>query len=164
MYGRTALVALALVALALVGCGKGGEARVATTTTLTAPSTPFKRTRAREPFNSVSYTVHLAGFSEGSPNGSAVAEISVSRPSLEICWKFSNLVNVTAPTVARIYAFVPGGPGTHGLRLGPRYTSSGCEPEPYAVLEDFALHPRGFRVSIHDAQFPGGAVRGALSL
>jgi hypothetical protein len=156
MRGRIVVVPLAVLGLALAGCGSTGPgATTARTKTFTSQS------RASVP-RKVAYTVNLGTFSEGSPNGSGHAVITVNTAGRKLCWNFSHLANVTAPTVARIFAYIPSGSGTHGLRLGNHFTSAGCLAEPLALLEVLATHPHGFDVSIHDAQFPGGAVRGQL--
>jgi hypothetical protein len=135
----------------------------AATSPVTAPTT--RTSGAPPPAKSASYSVSLAGTSgglPGAPNGSGLAVISLNASSDQLCWKFSQLKNVTAPTVAKIYKATPHGPGTAGLPLGSAYSSSGCVTEPSIFLGAIGAHPQRFYVSIHDAQFPGGAVRGQL--
>src|SRR5271155_3541467 len=154
MRRRTTVVSLAIVALAFAGCGSSTN-QAATTS---APSS------AVPPAPPSEFHVHLAGYKGGSPNGSALAVISTNPPKGEFCWMFSQLKNVTAPTVARVYQNFPGATGAHGFKLGSAYTSSGCTQLHTDVLEEMGeKRPGHFYVSIHDAQFPEGAVHGPLT-
>jgi len=157
MRSRTAFVSLAVVALALAGCGK-------TNTAATVPATTSSLRPGVAPVRSATYSVSLAGVTGGAPNGSGIATINIEASTDELCWQFSQLKNVTAPTVARIFQKVPGGTGSGGYQLGAVYNSSGCVHEPSVNLGVIEDRPSKFYVSIHDAQFPGGAVRGPLTL
>ena len=77
----------------------------------------------------------------------------------ELCWKFSQLKNVTAPTKARLYHNLPGMPG---IPLGLVYRSSGCIGELPALLEHYEANPQRLWVGIKTTRFPNGAVRGQL--
>src|SRR5271155_1230813 len=108
MVSRVTLVSLALVVLALAGCG---STKQAATTAATTPS------GAPPPAKSASYTVTLAGYKGGSPSGSGHAFISINASTDELCWTFSALQNVTAPTVIRIFHTFKGASGKHGIQL-----------------------------------------------
>lgn len=161
MPNRTPFVSLAVVVLAFAGCGSTKNA--ATTTAATISSLP----PGERPIQAATYTAKLAGFPRGvglrggAPNGSGLAVITIS-PRRELCWKFSQLRNVTAPTVARIFRSFPGGSGLNGLPLGHAYKSSGCVrvPAKTALLGLLEANPQEWYVSIHTVRFPGGAVRG----
>jgi hypothetical protein len=160
MRSRIAFVSLAVVVLAFAGCGGTNKA---TTTAAPTPLPPnVTGHQPLPPLKSATYNINLAGFKGGALHGSGLAVISINASSVELCWKFSQLMNVTAPTVARIYINFRGASGTHGLPLGSPYKSSGCVPESSAVLSEILAHPHRFYVAIHDAQFPGGAVHGQL--
>jgi hypothetical protein len=159
MRSRTAFVspaaaplALGIVVLAFAGCG--GAKTVATTS---APPLPSQR-----PIESATYTVNLAGFEQGAHNGSGLAVVSLNASTREICWTFSQLKNVGAPTDARIYRTFPGASGRNGFRLGRTYKASGCVPAPANVLRELTAGPQEWVVSIHTRHFPGGAVRGQV--
>src|SRR5271163_2164181 len=152
---NTTLVSLAVAVLAFAGCGSTKQAAT-TATTSSAPS----------PTQTSVFDVTLTGFARelghgaGSPNGSAFAVISINPSKGELCWHFSQLKNVTAPTVARLFQNFTGASGAHGFLLGNAYKPSGCIPLEQSTLELMVTKPQLFYVNIHDAQFPKfGAVR-----
>ena len=160
MRSRTAFVSLAVVVLAFAGCGGTNKAA---TTAATSPLPPNVTVyKPPPPLKSATYSTNLAGFKGGALHGSGLAVISINASSKELCWKFSQLMNVTAPTVARIFRNFRGASGKHGIPLGSPYKSSGCVPEAAIVLSELLAHPNRFYVAIHDAQFPDGAVHGQL--
>jgi hypothetical protein len=168
MPRRTTFVTLAVVVLALAGCGSTKNASTTAATGSTPPASVSTPSEAHPPVTSATYVVNLAGFAGGSPNGSGLAVISINPSRGELCWKFSRLKNVTAPTVARIYrnwvgATGRGGStGRGGYLLGRAYESSGCVPEESVVLGLIEAKPQVFYVNIHTARFRNGAVRGPL--
>jgi hypothetical protein len=159
---RTASVSLVVAVLVFAGCGKG-----ATTAPTSTPLLPGVKTQQPPPpVKTVTYTVNLSGASPGTPagapNGSGLAVIGLYPSRNELCWTFSQLKNVTAPKVARIYQNFGGATGRHGRPLGGAYKSSGCLVEPSILFEVLEAHPERFYVAIFNAQFPEGAVRGPL--
>ncbi len=153
---RTTVVSLAALVLVLAGCGSSKKAESTasnpvTTAATTAPTAP-----------ATSFAVTLGPFKGGSPNGSALAMINVYPPKGELCWQFTQLVNVPSPTVARLFRNFPGATGEGGYFLGHKYSPSGCIKVESVVLELIVDKPEQFFVNIHNRQFPGGAVRGPL--
>jgi CHRD domain len=173
MRSRTVAVSLVVfmvVVLAFASCG-GGTKTVTTTAPTTSPTPPgVSKHVGPPPVKSVSYSVSLSGAAgvssprapAGEPNGSGFAAISVNASTGELCWKFSQLKNVTRPTVARIYRAASLGSFLYGFRLGHTYKSSGCLPENPIFLGLLGARPQEFYVSIHSARFPEGAVRGQV--
>jgi hypothetical protein len=167
---RAALVSLALAVLAVAGCG-GGTKTVATAT----PPLPAGVERARPeptPINAT-YQVTLngnratqfglpPGFPHGSPHGSALAVVTTNASTNQLCWKFSQLKNVSSPTEARLFRTFSGATGRHGFLLGRRYTPSGCIHLPAGTLGLIGAKPQQFFLNIHNARYPYGAVRGPL--
>jgi len=168
MPSRTALFFLGIVAvLAVAGCGSSTKKAIVLTGTRSSAGPELKY----PPVRSASYTVSLSGANgvsgplgapPGAPNGSGLAVISVDAPKRRLCWKFSQLENVPAPTVARVY-YRPAGrfAWMFGLRLGRAYKASGCIPTPEGT-QSIEYSPQDWWVSIHNAEFRGGAVRGQL--
>ncbi|MGA2319430.1 MAG: CHRD domain-containing protein [Solirubrobacteraceae bacterium] len=161
MPGRTAFVCLAAVLAALAGCGstKKGAAT-------SSPQPPgLTETGAPAPVKSVTYKVILAGTNGGPPgvpDGYARAVLRIEVARRELCWSFSRLQNVTAPTTARVYRNPSGTSVEPGVRLSATYRPSGCAREPAAFLGLLALHPLNFYLRIDSVRYPNGAVRGVL--
>jgi hypothetical protein len=160
-----AVASMAVLALALGGCGGSGKSSgTAASTTGRARKLPpgVVPDEVLPPARALTYTAHLVPFSGGSPSGSAVALVSLNPATSQLCWQFSQLTNVTSPTVARLYQSFPGASGTGGYLLGSTFNSSGCISRPKVIIQIIESRPQTFYVSIHTAQFPGGAVRGPL--
>jgi hypothetical protein len=158
----TALLSVTVAALASAGCGS-------TTKSASTPEIPgVKRYKPLPPPKSVTYTASLSGASgissprapAGAPHASGLAFISVKAPTLELCWSFSQLKNVPAPTKAFIYRAASLEAWRYGFRLGNTYKASGCLPENRIFLTLLGIKPEQFYVSIRNARFPLGAVRG----
>jgi hypothetical protein len=157
MPGGTAFVALAMLALGFAGCGS------TPTPGSSLPGPGVTIHKPLPPVQSITWNVELSGVSEGfsgASNGSAFAVVGIKASTLEICWQFSNLKNVTAPTAAYIYRRVSIFSGKGGRRLAVPYSSSGCTHWPEIALRLLGAKPKQFWLSIHTARFPGGAVRG----
>jgi hypothetical protein len=165
MRSRTPAVSLAIVGLAFAGCGSTKKAATTPATSATLP--PGATGIAHPPpVKSVTYRVKLAGANEvpaGAPTGSGVAVISIKASSGEVCWTFSQLKNVTAPKEAHIHRGLAGTSGNVVIALGGAYKASGCVPgTPRPLLGLIGANPQRFYVNIHNAKYPGGAVRGQL--
>jgi hypothetical protein len=174
MRSTTSLVPLAIGLLALAGCGSNKKATSsvpastapATVTTETAPP-PGAVTISHPPAPAKprTYRVKLAGSTEvpaGAPTGSGLAVISIKAKG-EVCWKFSALKGVAAPTAAHIHRGPSGTSGPIVIPLGSAYKQDGCvmgtPPQLLALIE---ANPKQFYVNIHNAKYPGGAVRAQL--
>ncbi len=92
--------------------------------------------------------------------GSGTVTLTVSGPR-RICWLFK-LVKVTGPTAAHIHRGMPGRAGPVVIPLGKTFQASGCTAAPAAAVSSLIKHPRRFYVNVHNARYPGGAVRGQL--
>lgn len=139
---RTASVAVAL--LAVVG--------------LVAPSAALAAGRP--------LTTTLSGANEvppADPDGSGTARILVNPGQAEVCFELT-VSNIEPAFAAHIHSGTVGVNGPVVVPLTPPTdgTSSGC----IAVERDLALaivlDPAGYYVNVHNAEYPGGAVRGQL--
>jgi hypothetical protein len=167
MRRTTSLVALAIGASALTGCGSSKQTTSgATASTATGPP-PGAVTISHPPppAKPRTYRVKLIGSNEvpaGAPAGSALAAISIKAKG-EVCWEFSALKGVVAPSAAHIHHGASGISGPIVIPLGGAYKPSGCAtgaaPQLLALIE---ANPQRFYVNIHNAKYPGGAVRAQL--
>ena len=170
LASRTAVAVAAMVTLALAGCGSSTQG----TTSTAAQVLHRPHPEPRKPLESNAYEAQLSGdvgvtgidgAPPGAPNATGLVAITVDAPTNQICWRFSQLKNMSAPTAVRLYRRTAGaGSWRFGFALGNRYTSSGCAPVPksLALLRALEEDPQQWYVTIHSSRFPGGAVRAQL--
>jgi uncharacterized protein YceK len=169
MRSKIALFSLAVTALAFAGCGSSSSSTSSTksssspsTAATTTPSSSTTSTNAA--VKARVYTVSMKGSNEvpkGAPNGSATAVITI-KTSKQVCWRFTNLKNVTAPKVDHIHQGPAGAAGNIVIPLGTAYKASGCVPASATLLSQIESKPSGFYVNIHNVAYPQGVVRGQL--
>ena len=101
----------------------------------------------------------------GDPDGSGFASITLNVGQGRVCWELS-VSDIAPATAAHIHVAPPGVPGPVVVPLSPPTsgTSSGCrEGVNPALIQAIIDFPEQYYVNVHNAQFPGGAVRGQLS-
>jgi hypothetical protein len=100
----------------------------------------------------------------GDPDGSGSASITLNHGQGEICFELS--VSGVAPvTAAHIHAAPAGVNGPIVVPLTPPTSgmSSGCTSADPDLIKAIIQHPENYYVNVHNAEFPGGALRGQLS-
>lgn len=110
-----------------------------------------------------------AEVSPGDPDGSGSASLTLNSGQEEICFELA-WSNIAAPTRAHIHRAPAGQNGPivvfffDTVIANPiPVTNSGCVDVPRDVVKEIRQNPDGFYVNIHNAEFPGGAIRGQLS-
>src|SRR5690348_3049935 len=102
-----------LAGLALASCGSSNNATTTTATTAAkAPPAGATEIGTPPPVKSASYTIALSGATgqpAGAPGASARGVVQIKASSDQLCWQFTGLKNVAAPTRARIYRSLAGG-------------------------------------------------------
>jgi len=99
----------------------------------------------------------------GDSDGSGSAVITVNHGQARVCWEIS--VTGIAPTFAAHIHLAPVGvPGGVVVPLSPPTSgsSSGCTSVDPALAKDILKNPEDYYVNVHNADFPGGALRGQL--
>jgi hypothetical protein len=99
------------------------------------------------------------------PDGTGFASITLNVGQAKVCWELS-VSNIAPATAAHIHAAPAGVNGPVVVPLSPPTTgsSSGCkENVDPALIQAIVDHPEQYYVNVHNADFPGGAVRGQLS-
>jgi hypothetical protein len=99
----------------------------------------------------------------GDPDGSGVATFVINRGQQQICYTLT-VTDIGTPTAAHIHLAPVGVPGPVVVPLATPATgsSAACADVERSVAKDIAKNPSGYYVNVHNAEFPGGAVRGQL--
>jgi hypothetical protein len=102
----------------------------------------------------------------GDPDGTGTAEIELNDDDNEVCWDIT-VANILLPaSAAHIHAAAAGVPGGVVVTLSAPTaagTASDCVDVADDLVDDIIASPSSFYVNVHNADFPGGAVRGQLS-
>jgi hypothetical protein len=107
----------------------------------------------------------LKGSSEvpkGDPNGTGLVVLHLSTAKGTACWQFSHVANIAKPSVAHIHKARKGVSGPIAIPLGATYKAKGCQKASKSLIEAVETNPNRYYVNIHNAKYPGGAIRGQL--
>jgi hypothetical protein len=98
----------------------------------------------------------------GDPDGFGYAHITLNPGQQMVCWQIS-YENIVTPndTQAHIHRAPVGSPGPIVVRLNPN--QPGCVSASYELIKEIIEYPERFYVNVHNAVYPGGAIRGQLS-
>jgi hypothetical protein len=99
------------------------------------------------------------------PDGTGFASITLNAGQSSVCWELS-VSNIAPAFAAHIHAAPAGVNGPIVVPLSPPTSgsSSGCtENVDPALIQAIIDRPEQYYVNVHNAEFPGGAVRGQLS-
>lgn len=115
-----------------------------------------------------SYNATLTGAQEvggGDPDGTGRAEITVADNLDQVCWELSGISNIATPTAAHIHQGAAGtnGPPVFTLTKSNEGRWQGCQSDSEWDQKALEANPAGFYVNVHNAEYPGGAIRGQLS-
>jgi hypothetical protein len=103
---------------------------------------------------------------QGDPDGSGTANVRVN-PGQECISYDITVQDIATPTASHIHKAPPTRPG--GIVVPEDRTSfdpptgSGTEEVDRELAKDLVQNPEDYYVNVHNADFPGGAVRGQLS-
>jgi hypothetical protein len=112
----------------------------------------------------VTLVATLNGASEpdgGDPDGAGTFSVEIDAGAGDFCYTVTS-TGIAAPTMAHIHS---GGVGVNGapvITIDPKGTDMCIAVEP-DVLKPIVATPDAFYVNIHNAEFPGGAIRGQLA-
>ena len=117
-------------------------------------------TAAAQKSNSLHAT--LTGKAEtpkGDPDGRGTAEIKIT--GRQVCWeiKVSGVQKIVA---AHIHKGSPGVAGPVVVPFGKVYKAKGCTTTTAALAAAIEKRPSAYYVNVHNAKYPGGALRGQL--
>ena len=112
------------------------------------------------------FTTTLTGSEEvprpGDPDGGGFAVVAAIPEAGLVCYGIV-VFGIAPATAAHIHEAPRGvaGPVVVGLDAPTAGSSGGCESDPEEA-EDIAADPEDYYVNVHNAEFPGGALRGQL--
>lgn len=100
----------------------------------------------------------------GDPDGTGTARITLNPGQGEICFELT-VANIAPATAAHIHEAPAGtaGPVVVGLTAPTSGTSKGCRSVSPDLVREIMKDPSDYYVNVHNAPYPGGAVRGQLS-
>jgi CHRD domain len=96
---------------------------------------------------------------KGDPDGRGTAEVKIN--GTKVCWEFK-VARVAALTAAHIHKGGPGVAGPVVVPFGATFTSKGCTSTTAATAAAIKRNPSAYYVNVHNAKYPGGALRGQL--
>ena len=94
--------------------------------------------------------------------------IRLNAKTLKVCWSFSALkltalgTASTTPLAAHIHAGAAGHVGAVVVPLGVSFARRGCTTTTQLIMDQILANPKGYYVNVHNASYPGGAIRGQL--
>src|SRR4030067_2771959 len=95
------------------------------------------------------------------PDGSGFATIMLNKGSGTVCWEVT-YEGIEPPTAAHIHSAPFGVNGPDVIPLNP--ISSGCAQASPELIRSLTVAPAVFYVTGNNATYPGGAIRGHLSV
>lgn len=114
-------------------------------------------------------SANLTGAAEfpgpGDPDGSGTALITLNYGQGEVCWEL-HVSDIAPATAAHIHFGAAGVAGGVEVGLTPPTdgSSTGCKSDvDRDLIKAIMQNPENYYVNVHNADFPGGAVRGQLS-
>ena len=105
----------------------------------------------------------------GDPDGSGIMNLTLNSGQEEICFDLT-VADIASPTRAHIHRAVAGQNGPIVVFFFDTVVDppipvafNGCVNVPRDLVKDIRQNPSDFYVNVHNAEFPGGAIRGQLS-
>lgn len=114
------------------------------------------------------FSITLTGAEEvppADPDGSGTAIITLNHGQGQVCWELT-ASNIAPATAAHIHVAPVGVNGPVVVPLSPPTSgsSSGCvDGVNQDLIKAIIQNPEAYYVNVHNAEFPGGAIRGQLS-
>ena len=99
---------------------------------------------------------------KGDPDGTGFVVVEFKAAKGQACWKFKGVKGIGTPVAAHIHKGRKGQAGPVAIAFGAAYKATGCVKAPGATIEAVETNPNRYYVNIHNARYPGGALRGQL--
>jgi len=104
----------------------------------------------------------LLGKSEtpkGDPDGRGTAEVKIT--GRKVCWEIK-VSRVQTIVAAHIHKGAPGVAGPVVVPFGKIFKAKGCTTTTAAIAAAIEKKPAAYYLNVHNAKYPGGALRGQL--
>ena len=94
--------------------------------------------------------------------------VRLNAKTLKVCWSYSNLKLTpkdglgSTPTFSHIHTGAAGVNGAVLVPFGATFARSGCTTTSKEIITGILANPSGYYVNVHNASYPGGAIRGQL--
>lgn len=101
----------------------------------------------------------------GDPDGSGTALITLNHGQGRVCWEMT-VADIATESRGHIHAAPAGENGpivVEFFETGEVPDLEDCTSVERALIKDIIQNPQNYYVNIHNAEFPGGAIRGQLS-
>jgi hypothetical protein len=96
------------------------------------------------------------------PDGTGTFSVEIDPEKGDFCYTITS-TKIAAPTMAHVHSGAAGANGAPVITLDPKGSDECIAVEPDA-LKPIVATPQAYYVNIHNAEFPGGAIRGQLML
>jgi hypothetical protein len=99
---------------------------------------------------------------KGDPDGTGLVILHLDAKKGTACWEFKGVRRIGAPAAAHIHKGRKGKAGPVSVPLGGKYKAKGCQKTSKRTISAIESRPNDFYVNVHNAKYPGGAIRGQL--
>ena len=96
---------------------------------------------------------------KGDPDGLGTAEVKIT--GTRVCWEIKT-AKVATIVAAHIHKGKPGVAGPVVVPFGKTFKAKGCVTSTAAIVAAIERNPAAYYVNVHNAKYPGGALRGQL--
>jgi hypothetical protein len=113
----------------------------------------------------VKLTATLTGANEvpaADPHGTGTFNVEIDPDKGDFCYTITS-TKIATPTMAHVHSGAAGTNGPPVVTLDPKGSDECIAVEPNA-LKPIIATPEAYYVNIHNAEYPGGAIRGQLML